>query len=913
MSKPIFSRRAFAFVADVVLLRPWWVICGFVVAALASVVLTFTGLQMKTDQNDLVSEDLPYNQRYLSFLKEFGDLEYLYVVVEVEGDPGLAMRVSEALAEELGKLKEYVEEVHHRIPLDSFADSVLLLSPEDELRAMAKAAIENAKFLRGLERVDSLASLLDVFSAHLSSPLSGANNSFATTGFRVLGSTLESIETAAKGGAPAALEVQAVSVALGSEIDPRRRGYLFSENLKLAFVEVMATKDFQTLEVISRPLEEIRKAIECVRLKFKDARPGGVKLGLTGRPVLQADEMRTTNRDMTVSTIAAFLVVLLLFVATFRRLRRPFLACLALAAAIVITFGIVTLTIGYLTLLSIVFAAMLVGLGIDFGIHFLARYQEELLSTDDIDGSIRGTLLTTGLGIWTGGITTAAAFFSTLFVHFKGLQELGFVAGVGLIVCLAVMLVLFPALIAVTDRRIRKRRVLHPPRLVTVPALALASRRPRTVLGSLGVLTVMGFFYFKGVPYNWNLLELQATDLESVDYELKILNETERSTWFGAFIVESFAKVDETLARLDVAREAGIVGAVESIRDFIPRDPGVKKAVLQPLREFVATLRLSEKSAPYDSGTLTSSLERLLEGLERLQNLAASRGGLTDAEAVKALDGLIERTSTIHDLVVKRETMVEKGLADYQGRWLRELRGLKERLLRLLDPPDIALGKIPKQIRHRLVSDDETKFLVYAYPLKNIWEEKSMKEFVEAVRGVDPDVTGTPIQVYESTILMRDGFLLAALYSLILVAVLILLEFRNLKETVLAMAPLALGLLWMLELMPILGLSFNLANFFCFPILVGYGVDGGIHVIHRFRETGSAADVGRTTGSAVLLSSLTTIVGFGAMALAHHRGIASLGLVTALGCATTLVAAVVALPALLEIFESRRRRKAQPS
>ena len=176
-----------------------------------------------------------------------------------------------------------------------------------------------------------------------------------------------------------------------------------------------------------------------------------------------------------------------------------------------------------------------------------------------------------------------------------------------------------------------------------------------------------------------------------------------------------------------------------------------------------------------------------------------------------------------------------------------------------------------------------------------------MKEFVGAIREVDPNVTGVTIQVYESARLMRNGFLLSALLSLIIVSACIFVHFRSLKWTLLSIVPLAVGLLWTLELMPLLGLDFNLANFFALPILVGYGVTGGVQVLHRFGEFHSTQDVAGTVSTAVSVSFLTTIVGFGVMAFAHHRGIVSLGVVTSLGCGAILLASLVLVPSLLAI------------
>ncbi len=914
MSHRKISPRIFGPLGSLIVGYPWWIVCVFLALAAASSIYAALRLELKTDQNDLVSADLPYNQRFQKYLEEFGDLEFLFVVIQVEKNPQRAMEVADAVAAELSKLDEHVESFLHRVPASSFGDSALLLAPKESVDGIAESIENNAAALRAVAGADGFAPLLASFSDLLdpkrASKTPSGGSEAAERGFMAIDAVLESLVEAAGGANPPPIDKRLEDGVAGEILDPRRSGYLFSRNLELAFVQIMPKKNFETLEVIEKPLGEIRAALDRVRLKFP-----GAKLGLTGRPVLAADEMKTTNEDMTYSTILAFVGVLVLFVVFFKRLRRPLLAGLTLGIAIAITFGLVTLTLGYLTLLSVVFAVMLVGLGVDFGVILLARYQEELLETDDIDGSIRRTLLSTGPGIWTGALTTGCSFYSSIFVDFKGLQELGFVAGTGLLVCLLCMIVLLPALIRITDHNIRRRRILHPPHPLTVPALGHAARHPRLTLAIFGLLTATGFWGFKGIPYDANLLELQAMGLESVNYERIIEEKSDASTWQAVFVVDGMDAVDRILAALKPAREAGIVGVVESVRDFVPADQSEKIDRLKPARELLASLRFAAATGPgtngssgaFDASLLRESLAGLLDRLGRLQSLAASRGSKEDAEAIRALDGLIERVEKLDRILEERPAEAARALSSYQIRFWKELEGLRGRLERLLRPSPITPASLRPELRRRIVSRDGARFLIVAYPEKDIWPQRNMTEFVEAVRKVDPEVTGVTIQVYESAARMHEGFLRAALYSLIMVFGFVLIDLRSLKLVGLTMVPVLIGVLWLLQLMPPLRMSFNLANFFALPIIIGCGVDAGVHIMHRFRETGCTTDVGLTTGSAVLLANLSNMIGFASMGIASHRGLASLGLLSALGCLTVLVASIILLPCLIELIAKGKK------
>ena len=891
--------RILGAIARGVVRRPGRILVACACLAVVAGVTAALGLELKTKQNDLVSNDLPYNQRYLRFLESFGDLEFLYVIILVEGQPELAARVADRIAEEVGQLEEHVQAVHYRLPADAFGNRVLLRPdvPTETLRQLGQDVAASGEVLAGLAKVDGFNPLFRFFGQLLEPRNLVGNRRLAESGAELLDATLDGLTAAARGVEPVPLKTSIEERVWKTADHPRNRGYLFTENGELAFVEILPTKNYETLEVIRAPLRAIREALDRVRA---DPDLQGVTFGLTGRPVLHADEMETTNRDMVRATALALFSVLVLFVLVFRRLRRPLLAGVTLVFGIVLTFGFVAVSIGYLTLLSIVFAAMLVGLGIDFSIHLLSRYQEELRSTHDVEGSIIRTLTSTGVGIWTGGVTTAAAFYSTLLVNFQGLRELGFVAGTGVLICVAATLIFLPALLVVTDRRLRTKRILEPPAEVRMPFLTTAARFPRTVVVVLSILTAVGLFGSPLVPvFSFNLLELQPVGLESVEFERHFMERSDRSTWFAAFLLDSLEEVDATIARFDRPGSEGVVGIVESVRDHVATDQEARQQALAPAHAALAAVEIRTASEAVDVPALARTLGSLVERLGVLRRLAEMGPGRVGAEELEMLE---RKVAELTALLEADPTTAGTRLGPYQTRWFGELRGIKAELQSLLAPSALTPDSLPEAIRHRFLSEDGAVHLLYVYPEKDIWDETNMKEFVDTVVAVDPEVTGTPIQVYESVQLMQRGFLRAALYSVIIVFVLLVLDLRSVKQAAWIMLPLAAGIVWLFELMPRFSLNFNLANFFALPVLIGVGVDGGVHILHRFRETGSVREVLRTTGSAVTLSFLTTILGFGALCVAGHRGVASLGLLMVLGCATLLVSTTLLLPACLKLL-----------
>ena len=416
-------------------------------------------------------------------------------------------------------------------------------------------------------------------------------------------------------------------------------------------------------------------------------------------------------------------------------------------------------------------------------------------------------------------------------------------------------------------------------------------------------LTLGGLFSLQGLPYNPNLLELQADDLDSVVYEKLLIENSDFSTWYAAFIARDLDEVRVKKQALDALPDE-IVAKTESVLDYVPGGQQDKLNRLKPARDLLRGIELAEVDKRLDIPALRASLEVLQENLFTLADTISQAAEEAAEKFAGRLLAGADQAGELIELLSGDSTPATAKLGSFQEAWLGELNSLLGSLRSaLLQEEPITPDKLPDILRKRFVSRDGSRFIIYAYANEDLWQEEPMGRFIKAMRKIDPEVTGAPVQVHESAGRMREGFEKAALYSYGIVLLFLLFELRSLRLTLLAMVPLTFGMLWLLELLPLLGLEFNLANFFALPILIGCGVDGGVHIVHRFREARSASAVSSTTAAAVTLSFLTTIIGFGAMATASHRGVASLGLMMIVGLACVLAATVLLLPALLKLIE----------
>jgi uncharacterized protein len=213
---------------------------------------------------------------------------------------------------------------------------------------------------------------------------------------------------------------------------------------------------------------------------------------------------------------------------------------------------------------------------------------------------------------------------------------------------------------------------------------------------------------------------------------------------------------------------------------------------------------------------------------------------------------------------------------------------------------------LPQALRDRFVGVTG-KYLLMVYPKKDVWKRENQKEFIEQVQAVYPKVTGTPVQLYYYTDLLKHSYEEAARYSLIAIVILVLFHFRSALCVALALVPVGVGFLWLGGLMGLFGVELNPANIMTLPLVIGIGVTNGIHILNRYAEEQTPNILARSTGKAVLVSGLTAIAGFGSLILAKHQGIQSLGYVMATGLATCMIAGLTFLPALLNLLTRKPR------
>src|SRR2546427_492076 len=856
-----------------------------------SVVYALTFLVFATSTRALLPQGKRYIERYVEYDREFGALDALVLVVQAPSLPEATIYANR-LVRELRTNRVPLDRLNYRIDPKQFEGRALLYLSTDRLKEIRERVFDYQEFMEKFADRPTLDQLVDGIATSIAQAF--------VTGLLDLG--LDTGPGASKGSLDLRF-VNDVVTQIAGRLDrptPYRSpwgglfsvggessegaGYFLSDDQRLLFILAEPTSVRGSFTGDREAIEGVRATVAALRSEFPD-----VEVGVTGKPALASDEMVAAFRDSERATLLAFALTLGLLLLAFWRVGKPILMLIVLAMSLCWSIAVATVVVGHLSLFSVMFIPIVIGIGIDYGIYYLFRYEEELFLGRNLREAIEITAMRSGPGMLLSAITAAATFYVLILTDFRGLQELGFIAGSALLLSWVAMMFVFPAMLMLVDRRHLDRVGVTIPRAIRlervhVPFVDWITTHPKTVLAAAALLAAVSVYGFSQVRFDFNLLNLQAEGTESVAWEKKILATSGRS---GFAALSSASSLDE-LRRKQHAFRALLL---------IPDDQPEKQKIIRDFAPIVAPVRVTRPQSVDIDRLLTA-----LETLKRRFDIAAGEAPPGDTQR-----RLASLRDDIAQLVVRLRqtdrTVSEPALAFLQRQVYRDFVTSFQRLQANLNPRVVGLADVPPEIRRQFISD-RGSFLLQIHPGVDIWDRDGATRFVNDLRTVDADVTGTPVITYEAIRLMERAYKQGTVYAIVLVSVLTFLMLRRLRETVLALAPLALGMTWTAGLMWLFDVKLNLGNIFGIPLILGAAAEFGLNIVMRFMEGRDHAGplVARSTVMAVFVNGLTTIVGFGSLMLAAHRGIYGLGLMLTLGMFASLVAALIVLPVLLRLF-----------
>ena len=603
-----------------------------------------------------------------------------------------------------------------------------------------------------------------------------------------------------------------------------------------------------------------------------------MEIGLTGLPVLENDEMVASRHDTELASWLALAAVIVLYLIVFRGLYYPALTVGTLLIGIAWSLGWLTLTVGHLNILSATFAVMLIAMG-DYGVLWVTRYEQARRSGMDVPSALIHTATHVAVGNLTAATALALAFFAAMLSDFKAVAVLGWVAGCGVLLCALGCFSVLPAVLMLADRRgklqiadCRLKIVRQNGTTVAISNLQSAicnlqsqpgwlprlSARPWLVIGTALILVVgLGAFAFR-VHYDHNLLHLQARDLDAVKWETTLIEHTDGASWHALSYTNTPEEALALKARYEKLPE---VSRVVEVASLVPREQDRKVGLL---REISLPLQgLPERGHPVPHvppefnnprNPVAGQMELVRLSLANLmKNVKKANGPGSPpllAELGAAAEALDRRLAGMDP---------EDGLRRLSDFELRLKGDLAEDLHRLRDvatPAPITLDDLPPALRERYVGHSG-KWLLRIFARDCLWDYGPLEHFTHQVQTVDPDATGKPFGTVEGLKSLRNGFQWAGLYALGVIVLVLLADFRNVRHALIALAPLAMGMLLSLGVLGLCGLPLNPANMIALPLILGVGIDNGVHVLHdylmRCREGQST--ISRAIGRGVLVKA----------------------------------------------------------
>jgi uncharacterized protein len=899
--------------AGLMLRHPFGILLAAALGVVLSLLVTAMHLTFQTNRLDLISSGNHYRQLDEAYDREFPNLPGDVIVVIRSERPAAAKAFATVLAQRWAT-NPNIDQVLYRINVDTLKHKALLYLSPEELMALRQTLQNHQTFLEELTAAPTLQTLLTVINREMSTALVGQvftgfleddHQAQAPPDLSLLVALLQQMNRALE--APQAYQSPWASMFARDMETHGQDGFLWSDDKQLLFVLVQPKREAGEFNRFDKAVQQIRADVGELRHAYPD-----VEVGITGKSILDADEMAVAARDTSLATVVSVVGVTLLYFGLFKGVVRPLLALAALLVGIGWALGFTTLTIGHLNILSIVFMPMLLGLGIDYGSYFISRYIEERRAGKGLQEAMAQTFVATGPGIVATALTTALTFGALLLTGFKGIAELGFIGGSGILLAALATLTVLPALLLVYERRRPIRGTpqhgLHAKNRGGY--LAPLYRYPWAILAASILLGGLALLVVGQVGVDLNLLHLQVQGTESITWLQRMFESTRRSVLYGEMVADSLEEVQRKEAAL---RALPSVAQVESIASVIPAEQPRKMRLIQELPPFLADLAVQkETAAAVDLEALGTILGRLQF---KMVEDGEAAGELRDGTLRQEMHDIRRLISHFHETTERvGQAAAVQALGTFQEQLGRDLAAQVSLLQANLRAEPVTIQDLPPELQARYVGKTG-RYRLFVYPAEDIWEFQPLARFVDEIRAVDPDVLGTPIGNFEYTRGMKEAYEQAGLYAFLGIVGLTLLTFRAVRPTLLALIPLTVGSLWILGFMGLFQVTFNVANLIVLPLVMAPAVESGIMIVYRYREERRTRQrplpLPQSTGRAVVFSTLSTIIGFGSLMISHHRGIFSIGLLLTLGVASVLLASITTLPSLLSILSSRSRKRAE--
>jgi len=832
----------------------------FLVIAGAAFSYTTHHFAIDTDTVKLFPPDLPWRQHQAAFDRAFPmKADQIAVVVDAL-TPELAEQATASLTARLQQDPKLFPVVYRPDGGTFFQRNGLLFLPTADVKHLTDQLIAAQPLLGPLAADPSLRGLMDVFARFLEGVQHGE-------------AKLVDFER------PMGDIGDMIADVLAGKLHPLAWRTLFTGSQPTLrelrrFILVKPTLDYNSLQPGSKASDTIRADVRELHLTPDH----GIRVRRTGSIPLADEEFGTLAQGFLLNSILTVVGVALLLWLALRSVRIIFAILLTLVVGLGVTAAFGLLAVGPYNPISLAFAVLFIGLGVDFGIQFAVRYRAER----HVLGDLRQALVAAGAGV--GGsialatASIAAGFFAFLPTDYSGVKELGLIAGTGMLVAFVLSLTLLPALLRLLRPRGEAGEIGY---RWLAPLDRFLIHRRRLVLTLAGILAICFAVLLPRLSFDFNPLNLRSPKTESVATILDLMKDRSTSPYTIEVLAPSLAEAQKEAERLS---KLPFSAQVITLASFVPQEQNDKLALIQDAAMLIGpTLQPDEIKAPPTDQQVVASLKHAAAAL------IAAAGSNEDRPARRA-KRLARLANALAAAPPQRRAEAETQI----------IPGLKATLKQLgdaLQAEPITLQTLPPELVHDWIAADG-RARIEVFPKGNPNDNEAMRQFADAVLKVAPEATGAPISVQATSRTVVNAFMEAGVLAFLAITLMLAVVLRRLHDVIVTLLPLLLSGLATLSISVAVGLPLNFANIIALPLLFGIGVAFNIYFVMAWRN-GTGDLLSSSLTRAILYSALTTGTAFGSLCLSKHPGTASMGNLLALSLACTLVATLLFLPALL--------------
>jgi len=837
--------------------RAWLVVGVGLLIAIGSSVYTARHFRLNSDVSAMLSDKLDWSKRDIAFEKAFGRFGIIDVVVAAP-TPELTGAATVELTQALAKEKRLFPDVSNAGATEFFARHGLLFLPKQALEKNLGGLIQGEALIQDLASDRSLRGLI----AGLEDVLLGLQSNRLKLDdlahpLNQVSDTLDNV-----------LAGRAASFSWRVLV----QGKPATPNELRGFIEVHPVLDFSALQPGLRASEAIRRIASDILPKYQ------ASLRLTGIVTMNDEQFGSIKENAVRNGLITLAIVTFILWLALRSGRLMAAVAVNLFVGLAVTAALGLFMVGAYNLISVYFSVLFVGIGVDFGIQFSVRYRSERHEVDNLVKAIRNASFHVGAPLTLAAFATAAGFLSFLPTDYKGVSELGQIAGCGMLIAFATTITLLPALIVLLNPAGEPEPLGYSS---LAPIDEYMNRHRIGIIAGTAIVVVAGLPLLHWLSFDFNPINLESPKTESVATYLELSRDPSTDSNAIQVLAPSLEQGNAIGARVSKLPE---VSHVVTLSSFVPDDQAQKLPMLQNAANKLALAFDPKNTQPPPSDA--ENVDALNEGAQRLTEAAEDRGGPgADAARRLSLDlsKLAHATPTAHDQATNS--------------FIWPLGQVLDSLQASLQTPAVTLASLPPDLtRDWLTADGRAR--VSIAPKDDPGDNDAMRRFARAVLAVEPSATEGPITILKAGDLVVHAFVEAGALALLSIAILLWLVLKRIGDVLLTLIPLALAGVVTLELTVLVGLPLNFANIIALPLLLGVGVAFKIYYIMAWRE-GQTNLLQTSLTRAVIYSALTTATAFGSLIFSSHPGTSSMGKLLALSLVCTLAAAVLFQPILM--------------